>query len=543
MKMRIVSYLLSIAVIFIQIGCAAQKSYRSSLDENVTMSADCVKTYATVENAPSDVGGNSTQYATPDWSTVPPLSTESQCWTTAWEHHQSYDLLFAEFDDAGWAYGEGASYGKQIAFVMRRLRKFLQDEDGKDVQPLNIVVFTHGWHHTAEANDNNVKQFRFILQKTAEIEEKLCDVSSKDCASGNLGADRPWKKKRRVVGIYVGWRGDSILGPGIEMASIWDRKLAAETVAQGAIQELFANLHNFYVRHSCHRRSDTAEEVEKTNGKIPFLTCADVRMLVIGHSFGGLITYRSLANRLISNVAETYRSEEAGSAENRYAYSFGDLVVLINPAFEATRLEPLAHSASIRKYPAPSPETPDRVGQLPVLLIVQSEGDTATERLFPLFRNVTTVFDDPRGYAQKATSVRGVGWSDRYKSHVLNVEQGEGYMCPQQDGILACENAWWLEQRAARYKGFNDPVLRLPQDLVLRQAVNPIEGLARPDFDPIWVVRASKEVVMDHNDLLNIQFIRFLRQIYYTVLREADCVVAKELNPEFSMDQLVKGCR
>src|SRR5256885_13241006 len=57
------------------------------------------------------------------------------------------------------------------------------------------------------------------------------NIGSADPAicSENESAPKVWLKKRRVVGIYVGWRGDSVLGRYIEGTSIWDRKLAARS--------------------------------------------------------------------------------------------------------------------------------------------------------------------------------------------------------------------------------------------------------------------------------------------------------------------------
>jgi hypothetical protein len=265
-------------------------------------------------------------------------------------------------------------------------------------------------------------------------------------------------------------------------------------------------------------------------------------MLVMGHSFGGLITYRSLASRLISNVAETYQRNKAEVSRDQYAHSFGDLVVLINPAIEATRFEPLAHSASIRSYPAPDVSKPDRTAQLPIVLVVQSEGDVATQRLFPLFRNVTTIFDSPRDSYEREASTRGLGWSKRYLTHTLDVRDNEEDPCSKESNILQCEKKWWLEQRKSRYRIFNEQSMHFPLGLVIERAPPTDKSLARPDYDPIWVVRASKHVVADHNDLLNLQFIRFLRQMYYTVLREDDCLLAKELASGSEKMRLATEC-
>lgn len=137
--------------------------------------------------------------------------------------------------------------------------------------------------------------------------------------------------------------------PLLDTVSVWDRKLLAEKVAHGSVQELFAMLHDFYFKHQCH----PAEVSEKGNNRVSVggrnpKNYADVRMLTIGHSFGGLIAYRALTTRLMTGLAETFRQNQTVQ-DRPYAYSFGDLTVLINPAFEGTRFEPLAHAASLRE--------------------------------------------------------------------------------------------------------------------------------------------------------------------------------------------------
>ena len=269
------------------------------------------------------------------------------CWESSWERHDDYDLFFVEFDDQGWLARQERGDQTQIGALTQRLTALIKGRDPAssddlkrlsalpDDQPLSLLVYTHGWHHSAAANDSNVRKFRRLLEGTAAVEKELCLLKRREAggeaaakACSNRESITPWKKKRRVVGIYVGWRGDSILGPVIEHLSIWDRKLAAEKVALGSVQELFARLHNFYVQHECHfAQSAEAKRI-----------CADVRMLTVGHSFGGLITYRSLAPRLMMNVVETHRRNVAAD-HVPYAYSVGDLTVLINPAFEGTRFE------------------------------------------------------------------------------------------------------------------------------------------------------------------------------------------------------------
>jgi len=68
------------------------------------------------------------------------------------------------------------------------------------------VVFVHGWKHNASAEDENVASFRKLLPKVAKM-----------------------TPTRRVIGVYVGWRGLSIdWGDWLTNISYWDRKATAE---------------------------------------------------------------------------------------------------------------------------------------------------------------------------------------------------------------------------------------------------------------------------------------------------------------------------
>jgi alpha-beta hydrolase superfamily lysophospholipase len=60
-----------------------------------------------------------------------------------------------------------------------------------------------------------------------------------------------------------------------------------------------------------------------------------VRMLIIGHSFGAQLVFSSIAENLVETMSS--QPSDPGARIMRY----GDMVILINPAFEATRVLPL----------------------------------------------------------------------------------------------------------------------------------------------------------------------------------------------------------
>src|SRR5258706_8833478 len=138
-----------------------------------------------------------------------------------------YNLLFAEFDDQGWA-----DNTSQFEAVLNKVRDRLKSvgrpaHDCVDSKHnnVNLLVFVHGWKHNAAFNDVNVASFRKVLR----------EVAAAECRGAG--------SKRDVIGIYVGWRGAALdLGEPFDSLSFWDRKSAATDVAQGSVRELFARL-------------------------------------------------------------------------------------------------------------------------------------------------------------------------------------------------------------------------------------------------------------------------------------------------------------
>ena len=446
----------------------------------------------------------------------------AKCWTTTWEKHANYDVFTVEFDDQGWLAGSGTNpklAEGQIDRLKAHLRELVDGSPGRDKQPVSIVLYTHGWHHSAAPADENMVRFRRWLSDTVELEDALCRDKRRltgmpDSGPGVCAETESVEmllKRRHVVGIYVGWRGDSILGPGIDDASIWDRKLAAEKVALGAVQQLYAELHHFWDdQRKCRR--DALQD------------CPDARFLTLGHSFGGLITFRALAPRLMTGIVESNHPDKKNGGI-AYAYGFGDLSVLVNPAFEGTRYEPLAMAASEREYQ----KGPDhaRSAQLPQLLVVQSKGDVATGDFFPLFRAVTTLFEHTEG-AESAANLETVGWDPRYVTHTLALARTDacGSRAPDADlrGKLKAEAAWYDKRCAANFREFDRDELDFCDGLVVRKAsdTKSTHPLERPEFLPLWVLQADKNVVADHNDYLDPHLLDFVRQVYYTIQRATD---------------------
>src|SRR5574341_53425 len=417
----------------------------------------------------------------PGNSRVPAEVLESPCWRRAKEERDDYDLLFVEFDDQGWVQGTSdlarPSPDHLDAFFreLDRLREANRDNG------LSLAVFVHGWHHNAGARDANVTAFRWLLRDLAIAER------------GRRRADPTVGVGPRVVGVYVGWRGESIPVPGLRQVTFWERKNTAERVAPGSVREFFA-------------RMDLLRDRSRNSGGK-----RNVRMLTIGHSFGGLITFESLSSEFLRAAVR--------STGDDYVSRLGDIVVIVNPAFEGARYEPLMVAgqriSGIKK------------DQLPVLIVATSSADDATGILFPLARRISTIFETTPG-AEGDAIVKAVGHNDRYTTHRLAV-------CDKDDA--ACASACRAPQVQAR-QTTAEVRQKLAQDIGdeyrLMQSSGPrcshdreylCSGLKLestpnwvPKANPFWVVSTTGDLMKDHNDIFNARFLSFIRQMYLGVI-------------------------
>ncbi|HEX5057451.1 MAG TPA: alpha/beta hydrolase [Gammaproteobacteria bacterium] len=256
----------------------------------------------------------------------------------------AYTLGFVEFDDQGQLYDRRQ---------MQTLLDYLYRAAARD--NLLMTVFVHGWHHNAAADDDNISNFRKSLLALSKLETSDARANQ--------------RRARRIIGIYLGWRGESVSAPGLNYLTFYGRKDTAETVGHGGVTELFTRL----------------EEIRDTRESLRDHDQADSnRLVVVGHSFGGAVVFSALSQILMERFVDT--KGPAGISSN--IRGFGDLVVLINPAFEALRFASLSDMANERAAYFPD--------QAPVLAILTSETDYATKYAFWAGRALSTLFDSHR---------------------------------------------------------------------------------------------------------------------------------------------------
>lgn len=561
-RMLLTRVTLAALISTILFGCATNDPLRSAglaWDGNAISArpASCTAAYfktdaliwQEIENQKTDVGSRATLNQRIDRMIAPQLNGAnpdlSECWKTSYEDHQNlylpgdsqtarnpppgYDLLIAEFDDQG----ERTDVSRagvpfrtsEVSLIEAQLNTLLNEELRKNRDGgLNVVVFTHGWHGSALATDDYSIWFKAILEEITYLEatsrRSLCASSFQALSTvpsrqrrqirarrANYGCsdDETTFVPRRTVGIEIAWRGDSEVVPFLTWANFWDRKSAAQTIAQGAVQDLISRVHAFYIAHSCHSHGATHTPSHESE------SCDAVHLLTIGHSFGALIDYHSLNGDLSTGIL--------GDRAHR-AYGFGDLTVLLNPAFEGEREVNLWQTALNRKYltklesPSRLPQNEEQPGaagaQMPVLVTLQSKGDWATHYVFPPARFISSAFENTPGAGEYARSLKAAGWVALYQTHTLS----PGRANTRDRCVAADSNPRWF----CPFDTIHNEKERQP--LILRWT----GPQHRPAFLPLWTVAVDKSIMNGHDDISNPLVVRFIAKLFRAAYEQSEFI-------------------
>lgn len=317
-----------------------------------------------------------------------------------------YHLSFVEFDDQGWFADR-----RQMDALFGLLDRLEEQNDGSTL----IYVYAHGWKHNASSCDNNVICFSRLLERTDLVQRVQAEM---------VDLENP-PPPRNVVGVYIGWRGLPFNGV-LNNLSFWSRKDAAERVGRGGVFELLTRLKDYrdnrfkdycvnQLNHGSQEnllenfpdcaKYDAAKDLVRTSTP----SREPTQLVITGHSFGGQVIYSALSHALMERAAKT--SNNASGLQYERAESFGDFVMLVNPAFEGSIYEPLFQIATNRCY---DPE------QKPVMAIVTSEADDATGKAFPLGQTLGRLFQHAKSSEQKDSMRKSIGHNDRYLTHRLS---------------------------------------------------------------------------------------------------------------------------
>lgn len=346
-----------------------------------------------------------------------------------------------------------------------------------------VTLFIHGWHHNAADGDENIESFK-----------------------RRLSISKKRHQDAEVTGIYVGWRGESIPLPGLRELTFWDRKQVSEEVGRNALLHFLLKL----------------ELAVKKSGN------PENQLVAVGHSFGGSVLFNALSPVLLQRLVQAEPGKDVSG--------FGDLVVLVNPAFEAMRYTAIRNASELHaRQPGYKPS------QRPVLLVATSETDSATGVAFPMGRSLNTLFEQhgavrvphrrvqPDGtptaeLSEWSLDVTAVGHFKPYRTHRLEANESAGT-----DVACVNENRRWLTQAVDRQirRQVSDPkehgsptgekwdtgyardgeMVRLINDASAMQVIHKGRSAA---YDPYWIIAVHKNVIPDHSSITQKHFWCFI---------------------------------
>lgn len=388
-----------------------------------------------------------------------------------------YALGIIEFDNSG------------ILFDRVQMHKVLEYvERESERSHLLMVVFIHGWKHNAEVGDDNVMDFREVLIRISERETALAK------------SDKLPRDPRPVIGLYLGWRGVSVTLPLIRQVTFWERKQRAHLAGERGMGEVLYRLENIR-RDKNAKKEKNAKNAQKKR----------TRLVIIGHSFGGAALNSALLRGIEANFLQASRSPGNKGPAMPSTEGIGDLVVLINPAFEATRFTTMWNLAEERKsFPKE---------QRPLLLVLTAEKDQANKRFFPFGRWISTVFQKYTNTEQKKADRRTLGHYEAYITHTLKDKP-----FPDTFDVEKCRftgvdaKVDEMENLRRVVVGWDDKVPGKAMEFVGSELTH-LADTTSPR-NPFLIVRVlGKKIIPNHTDISGCRVQRFLQDFISLSLR------------------------
>jgi hypothetical protein len=354
-----------------------------------------------------------------------------------------------------------------------------------------VVLFIHGWHHNAQFDDSNAKDFAAALRSIrSRLDDNVGGFPGKYRSARKLLTDDGDVK---IIGIYVGWRGISLPMP-LNYLTFWGRKSAAERVGGGDLRPFLSGLNDIYVKRNDARVTRL--------GKGPFMG-----MTSFGHSFGGQVLFEAVAGTFEKNLREmtSAQGKDGSAAQNRTLRAFGDLVVLVNPAFEALQFEDIRTMNKMMTY---------GTEQTPQMVVLSSEGDGANGVLFPLGRRIAGLFGKPVQDDQRVLWRTTIGKFEPGWTHKL--QPSKGPRNPDTEVV-----------------NYRDPCKILATDLTAINGVGgldltPIAGRGTA-FSPFIIADVHPEIIVKHNGIFRDGLQEFLND-YVAITQAKRMLVSSNVN-------------
>ncbi|MEM9914103.1 MAG: hypothetical protein AAF911_04000 [Planctomycetota bacterium] len=329
------------------------------------------------------------------------------------------DLAIIEFDEFGMLWDQN-QLNDTLDLIAAR--------NAESERGIMLVTYTHGWMNNANPDRLEGDLIRFrdgMLALAAELHAE--------------GAPAP----DHVVGVYLGWRGATNRVPVWSYLSFWNRKHGAERVA------------SYQMRETLFRLTDTAKRR------------SDTKVLLSGHSMGGMILARTLAPTLSTLLL-------ASGPEGVQVPA--DLILLQNPALDGLAafqlVEYLKRTGAQVELRHPDGQVELAPG--PVIVSVTSEADWVTRVAYPAGQRVEN------------------------NARAFRRDMGDGLPPQSEMANRAHGHLDFLISHRARLKDGEIVLERVP---------------GAYNDTPFWIVQTSEEICRNHSDIYNPDFIHLVEQI------------------------------
>jgi hypothetical protein len=401
--------------------------------------------------------------------------------------NKPYELFVIQSDDFGSLWSVPTA--QQILGHIKTL---------SDQENVTVVVFIHGWHHNADPLDDNYTGFE---QRLAAMDARLNTPHMQAVRSDSSG-----QGGTHVIGIYIAWRG-RVLPGFLDYITMWSRKDAAERVGDGDVREFILRLQRQYLRaNSIQGRSDAPRP--------------HMGLITFGHSFGaqvlikaiGTTVERSFTERTdwLASDVEPPPSPPHSPAVYVPIDSFGDINILINPATEAYQYDRID---TLMRQPSSYPWC-----QLPQILVLSSDKDTARSRFFPLARGVTRPFRPAfRNHEQGALFGTALGMLESQQTHQLKVTTENPSLEDSDYGSTAGQMKILRQDFSGKKITFSNVTL------------DPKSGPAI-EYCPSMVATEPGVLIRDHNDIFQDRLWDFL--IDYVSFLEGKRLLVQKLRQQ-----------
>ncbi len=388
-------------------------------------------------------------------------------------------LAFVEFDEKGEAW-DMAQTDKALALI---------DRTAKKNPHLAVVAFVHGWKNNAsEQAGNNVFAFQQALNGLAETN---CPGDG-DCA-------------HPVIGVYFSWRGDLVpkYWPLRRQLSYFNRETTARDVAGPAMTDTLSQM---ILR---------MRRLASRNGTL----------VLVGHSFGGLILERALSQAMTHYVAEVEESMLKGGGVELPPPA--DLIAFVNSAAAASEAKQMLDLLQ-KKGAAFGPKGLRR----PLFVSISSLGDTATRFGLPvghalpyLTANIRGSWRSdarPYGYSKPVSQasffLSTAAHMELLQSHTVTTLDNCAALLPGTSAMLVRSKPDEYIMQDEHGKPYPAPAgvtldahefarIRLPEGGLCFSVQEKAE---RWNETPYWLMQMPASIVPDHSTIWTTNFMRLL---------------------------------